>query len=70
MLITVKMLVRFQMDFNLSCNSDLAQTLVSESCRSLLSALSVSHNPQESTTNTIQFAVEEKSIILGLYCFT
>ncbi len=51
------------MDFNLSFDSDLAQTLSCESWRSPLSAISVSHTPQVSAIVIIHFAVEEQSII-------
>ncbi len=56
------------MYLNLSCNSDLAQTLCSESWRSPLSALSVSHTPQVSAVITIHSAVEEQSAVFGLDC--
>ncbi len=43
MLTTIKMLVRFQMNFNLSCYPDFAQTLTFRLYHSRVSILSVSH---------------------------
>ncbi len=65
----VNMLVRFvKMDLNLSCDSDLAQMLFSESWHSL-SSLSVSHIPHVLIIITVQFAVEEQSAcFLGHDC--
>ncbi len=40
------MLVRFQMNFNLSCNPDFAQTLTFKSYHSCVPVFSVSHTPQ------------------------
>ncbi len=57
------------MDLNLSCNSDLVETLSSESWHSPLPALSVSHTLQVSAIVTVHFAVEEQSFIFGLDCY-
>ncbi len=62
MLTTIKMLVRFQMNFNLSCNPDFAQTLTVKSWHSGVSALSVSHTPQVAAMST----AERSAAVFGL----
>ncbi len=56
------MLLRFQMNFNLTCNPDFAETLTFKSYHSRVSALSVSHTPQVAAMIT----AERSAAVFGL----